>query len=83
MAEVSVTIPSSVISDVEDVFGGTIDGHVQAVVDAWVEQMRGATKSQKRKGKMDRFDRLSQTKQNQVDAILATAPDPEPEPDPE
>jgi len=76
MAKVNVNYDEYLGAKVEAAFGGTIQEHLQAAVDRFMERMEGEIVSVIRKTIMDKYDRLEKTKQSQIDVLLSEAPEP-------
>jgi len=74
MAEITVNYDSELGTKVEEAFGGTIQDHLQAAVDRFMERMAAETINNIRKVKMDKYERLEKADQTKVDVLLNAAP---------
>ena len=77
MAEITITVPDGLREQAEAAWPGTtLEQHVQAVVDRAAARWQTEAPAVVKRERLDKYERLDKTKQGQVDAILATAPEP-------
>ncbi len=76
MAQITIVIDDKIKNAIENLYGGTIDEHIETIINKTVDKWKLYIKETIRKERMDKFDRLAEAEQNQIQAILDTAPDP-------
>ena len=76
MAEITLTVPDGLRELVENAWGGTLEEHLQARIDPAIERWLKEAPEIPKKKRLDKYDRLDETKKGEIDVILASAPEP-------